>query len=64
MTIAKRIKMHREALGLSQRALAAKLKMTQPYLAQLETGVEPNPTIATLRRLAKVLKCTVGDLVD
>jgi len=33
----------REARGLTQVQLAAKAKMKQPYVAQLETGAEPNP---------------------
>jgi transcriptional regulator with XRE-family HTH domain len=37
--------------------------MQQTYIAQLETGVEDNPTLDTLRRLAKALKVTVGQLV-
>jgi transcriptional regulator with XRE-family HTH domain len=40
--------------GLSQRALAMKLDMTQPQLARLEAG-EHNPTIETLARLAQTL---------
>jgi transcriptional regulator with XRE-family HTH domain len=40
--------------GLSQRALARKLDMTQPQLARLEAG-EHNPTIDTLARLAQTL---------
>jgi transcriptional regulator with XRE-family HTH domain len=39
------------------------MKMQQAYIAQLETGVEDNPTLDTLRRLAKALKVTVGELV-
>jgi len=38
--------------------------MKQPSLARLENGAVTNPTLDTLRRLAKVLRCTVGELVD
>ncbi|MEI8014210.1 MAG: helix-turn-helix transcriptional regulator [Nitrospira sp.] len=38
-------------------------KMKQAYIAQLETGTEANPTLDTLRRLARALKTTVGALV-
>jgi len=34
------------------------------YIAKLETGVEDNPTLDTLRRLAKALKVTVAELVE
>ena len=35
----------------------------QRYIAQLETGAEDNPTLATLRRLAQALKVRVGELL-
>jgi XRE family transcriptional regulator of biofilm formation len=58
------LKEMREARGWSQRDLAAKAKVTGAYIAQLETGVRTNPTIDTLRKLAKALKVTVGELVE
>ena len=54
----------REAQGLSQHALAKKAKVTPPYITMLETGARTNPTIDTLKRLAKALKVTVGTLVE
>jgi transcriptional regulator with XRE-family HTH domain len=62
-TFAMTLKALRTARGLTQVALARKAKMQQTYIAQLETGVEDNPTLDTLRRLAKALKVTVGELV-
>jgi transcriptional regulator with XRE-family HTH domain len=62
-TFAMTLKALRTARGLTQVALARKAKMQQTYIAQLETGVEDNPTLDTLRRLAKALKVTVGQLV-
>ncbi len=58
------LKALRTARGLTQMELAKKLKMKQAYIAQLETGAEANPTLDTLRRLAKALKVTVGELVE
>jgi transcriptional regulator with XRE-family HTH domain len=58
------LKALRTARGLTQVALARKAKMQQTYVAQLETGVEANPTLDTLRRLAKALRTTVGELVE
>jgi len=49
--------------GLTQVELAKKMKRKQAYIAQLESGTENNPTLDTLRRLAKALKVTVGELV-
>lgn len=57
------LKALRTARGLTQVALAKKMKRKQAYIAQLETGVEDNPTLDTLRRLAKALGTTVGKLV-
>jgi len=54
----------REAQGLSQHALAKKAKVTPPYITMLETGARTNPTIDTLKRLAKALKVKVGELVE
>ncbi len=52
--VALKVLTYRTEHGLSQRALAKKLDMTQPQLARLEAG-EHNPTIDTLARLAQTL---------
>ncbi len=52
--VALKVLAYRAEHGLSQRALAQKLGMTQPQLARLEVG-EHNPTIDTLARLAQTL---------
>lgn len=57
------IKKLREEKGLSQQALAKKAKVTDAYIAMLETGVRRNPTIYTLRRLAKALGVSVDELL-
>ena len=53
----------RKAKGLSQRQLAAKAKVTQGYIAQLETGHKMNPSLPTLRKLAKALGVPVTELL-
>jgi transcriptional regulator with XRE-family HTH domain len=45
----------REQKGLSQRELAAKVKVTPGYIAQLEQGLKTNPSLTVLRSLAKAL---------
>ena len=50
--------------NLTQAEVAKRAKVSQAYVAQLETGAERNPKLDTLRRLAKALKCRVSDLVD
>jgi transcriptional regulator with XRE-family HTH domain len=47
---------------LSQRALAAKAKMSQTYLCNVETG-KADPSLSTLKRLAEALGVTVSELV-
>ena len=58
------LKAIRAARGLTQIDLAKKLKVKQPFVAALETGAKPNPSLDVLRRLAKALKCTIAELVE
>lgn len=58
-----KIKSIREEQGFSLRALAAKAKMGYPYLCNVENG-KADPSLSTLRRLAKALKVKVADLID
>lgn len=58
------LKALRTARGLTQAQLAKKLKMSQPHFAMLESGAKPNPSLNTLRKLAKALKVSVGELVQ
>lgn len=44
----------REALGVQQKALAARAEITAPYLSQIECGVR-QPPMDTVRRLATEL---------
>jgi len=58
-----KLKTLRTTRGLTQIELAKKVGVKQPYLARLESGAEDNPTLDTLRRLAKALKVSVAELV-
>ncbi|UVT20113.1 MAG: helix-turn-helix transcriptional regulator [Nitrospira sp.] len=58
-----RIRAIRESKGLSIRALAAKAKMAYPFLCNVENG-KVDPSLSTLRRLAKALKVKVVELID
>ncbi len=49
-----RIRQRRRAMGLSLRALGAKVQLTASFLAQVERGLT-NPSIASLRQIADVL---------
>ena len=59
-----RLKLLRTAHGLTQVDLATRAKVTQGFIAQLEGGLRKAPSLATLRRLARALKCTISDLVE
>ncbi len=61
--LGKVLKALREAKGMTQLQLAKKAKVTQAYVALLEAGVKKNPTLATLKRIAKALKVEVWDLL-
>jgi ribosome-binding protein aMBF1 (putative translation factor) len=52
--VASRVVSYRVEHGLSQAQLGAKLGVSQPYIARLESG-DQSPTLATLARLAQRL---------
>ena len=54
----------RGAKGLTQVQLAKRAKVTRGYLAQLEAGYKVNPSLPTLRKLAKALGVPVGELLE
>ena len=64
MSLDVKLKQFRKARGLTQVTLSKKAGMKQPYYARLETGAETNPKLDALRRLAKVLKCKVSELLE
>ena len=53
--LSKVIQKLREDQGMTQRDLAARAKVTQGYVAQLEMGMKKNPSLNVLRRIAKAL---------
>ncbi|HHW89647.1 MAG TPA: helix-turn-helix transcriptional regulator [Clostridiales bacterium] len=57
-----KIKQMREELGLTQEDLANRARVNRCYISELENG-RRNPTLKTLKKLAKALNCKVGDLV-
>jgi transcriptional regulator with XRE-family HTH domain len=57
------IKQRRTKLGLSQRALALRVGVSDAYITQLETRERINPSLAVLKKLAKALKVKVAELV-
>ena len=57
-----RIKRLRKSKGWTQAVLARKAKLSLGYLARLETG-HHDPTVTTLRKLAKALGVPVAELL-
>jgi transcriptional regulator with XRE-family HTH domain len=55
------IRQRRKALGISQGAFAAALRITQGAASQWEKGLT-NPRIDKLLQIAEVLECSVDDL--
>ncbi len=58
------IKKLREQRGMSQRDLAERVNVSGAYIAMLETGKRNNPSLATLKRLAKALGVSVTELLN
>ena len=56
------IKKLRKKKGLSQKELADKMAVDQTAISQWERGVS-YPRVAKLQELAKVLECTIDELV-
>jgi transcriptional regulator with XRE-family HTH domain len=58
-----RIRTIRERKGLSQRALAERAEMSITFLSNVELG-KVDPSLSTLRRLAKALDVKIANLID
>ncbi len=58
------LKTLREAKGWTQERLATRAQTTQEYIAMLEKGVRKNPSLETLKRLAKALGVPVTELLE
>jgi transcriptional regulator with XRE-family HTH domain len=54
----------REAQQLTQVELAKRAKISQGYLASLEGGIRKNPSLPTLRSLARALGVPVTALLE
>jgi transcriptional regulator with XRE-family HTH domain len=62
MRVAREIRAHREARGLSLSATAARAGLSKTILATIESGAG-NPSLETLWRVAHALDVTVGTLL-
>ncbi len=57
------IRQLREDRKLTQEQLAKRAKVARGYLAQLEAGHKKNPSLPTVKRLAKALGVPVMELL-
>ena len=55
------IRKRRLSLGLSQEEFAEKIDCHRNFIGRLERG-EQNPTVDTLVRIARALRCKISDL--
>ena len=62
--VGKAVKARRKALDMTQTEASRRAKMQQGSWSAIETGQNDRLTLITLRRIAKALRCSVGDLVD
>jgi putative transcriptional regulator len=44
--------------------LAQRVGVTEAYMSMLESGTRKNPSLATMKKLAKALKVTLAELVE
>ena len=61
--LAKKVKQLREKLGLSQEKLARLADVSNNTIINIEAGKQDNPTIDTLKKVAKALDVSVEDLI-
>lgn len=57
------VRRRRNAMGLTQTALAERIGWHRSQVCRLEAGYVTNPTRETLRKVAKALGVKVGELV-
>jgi len=60
---AKKVKQLREKLNLSQEKLARLADVSNNTIINIEAGKQDNPTIETLKKVAKALNIPVEDLI-
>ena len=61
--LSKNIKQLRKKHNLSQEQLAQKAGITYSTLIKMESGLNKNPTLETLRKISNVFKIKIDELV-
>jgi len=63
-TITKNLRKLRETKGLSQEKLARLADVANNTIIKIEAGKNKNPTLETLRKIAKALGVSVDELIN
>lgn len=63
-TIAEKVRKARKKSSLSQDKLARKADVAYNTVVKIESGENKNPTIETLRSIAKALDISVDELIN
>mgnify|MGYP001567293435 FL=1 len=61
--ISKTVKRLREKMGISQEKLARLADVSNNTVINIEAGKQGNPTIETLKKMAKALNTPIEDLI-
>ncbi len=61
--LAKTVKRLREKMGISQEKLARLANVSNNTIINIEAGKQNNPTIETLKKVAKALNTPIEDLI-
>ena len=64
LNLAKNIERLRKARGLSQEKLARLADVANNTLIKMESGENQNPTLDTLKKVAKALGVSVDELIN
>jgi len=62
LNISKNLRKMREAKGLSQEKLARMADVANNTIIKIEAGKNQNPTLDTLKKIAKALGVSIDDL--
>ena len=62
--ISKNLKKMRETKGISQEKLARLADVANNTIIKIEGGKNQNPTLDTLKKIAKALEISVDDLIN
>ena len=64
MALGKKLKRIRERAGMSQEDLSRRAGLPHTYVNRIEAGAIVSPKIETRRKLAKVLRVPITELLD